>query len=149
MYAERQTETDWTGQVKRLSGYNWFIRINVRRLLAGSVINATPPIESWTYPDFTFEAFNNLNVLEFGWTVPYGWHSEFGVLEIRSTYPQSAGRNLNLPEVNTIGRPSVYDQYWSSGLTDFGFYTFFYRIIDGCGIVSQWRKAVFELKDES
>lgn len=42
-YADNHTESDWTGNQKRLTGHNMFCRINTRILLAGGTQLNTPP----------------------------------------------------------------------------------------------------------
>ncbi len=42
-YAESHTLSDWTGSPKRLSGYNWFMKINVPHLDCGGPGVLVPP----------------------------------------------------------------------------------------------------------
>jgi len=48
-YATEHVETDWTGNGKRLSGYNWFVRLNVRAQLIEQSISDSPPTEHPAY----------------------------------------------------------------------------------------------------
>lgn len=142
-YAQIHTEADWTGQTKRISGYNWFIRINVRRLLAGAVISADLPTAVWTFVPLVLEVSSvGLDML-FEWTDPYDYHPEFAVVEVRSALSQSAGRTFNLPETNTVFRTDFYALSTTVIDANTGYFTFYFRIIDGSGIVSPWQRSTF------
>jgi hypothetical protein len=43
-YADNHTESDWTGNQKRLTGHNMYCRINSRILLCGGAAIADPPV---------------------------------------------------------------------------------------------------------
>ncbi|MCK4298945.1 MAG: hypothetical protein KAX80_05400, partial [Planctomycetes bacterium] len=42
-YANNHLDIDWTGNPQRITGYNWAVRINVRRQLLGQPIEPVPP----------------------------------------------------------------------------------------------------------
>jgi len=72
-YANDHLETSCTGQLTRLTGYNWFVRANVRRLLLGLAIQDTPPTHQVAHVVVPIVATPAGNVIELSWdaTAPY------------------------------------------------------------------------------
>lgn len=141
-YSDTHLEPDWTGHPKHLTGYNWFIRINVRRLEFGSLIETVPPYGSitWEFSDLRVEAEDGYPYV--WWTPQAGSPPASLQLEIYAGGPHSASRRLNIPECICTARPwfdyGVTGVSWSVN----GWYTVFARILQKDGLVGSWQKSV-------
>lgn len=87
-YAIDHPVTDWTGNPKRLTGMNWFIRCNVMRSRLGLAIVATAPVVAAPDPVVDLGLTQNLLNLEVGWTDP---SADTHYVEFRIAGPLSAG----------------------------------------------------------
>lgn len=59
-YAVTHPESDWTGNPKRLTGLNWFVRCNFRILRLGGTQIAEPPAVAAPLPVETFTAADGI-----------------------------------------------------------------------------------------
>jgi hypothetical protein len=55
-YAAAHTEIDWTGNPKRLSGMNWYVRCNTRIAQCGAALITEPPSVAAPDPIVSFQA---------------------------------------------------------------------------------------------
>ena len=78
-YSVTHPESDWTGNPKRLTGLNWFVRCNARIFrLAGSQID-NPPAVAAPDPVADFAAANGVEESVLTWTFGNGANNRFWV----------------------------------------------------------------------
>jgi hypothetical protein len=94
-YAIDHPVTDWTGNPKRLTGMNWFIRCNVMRSRLGLAIVKTAPVVAAPDPVVDLGLTKNLLNLEVGWTSP---DTDSNKLEFRIAGPLSAGIDARIEQ---------------------------------------------------
>lgn len=58
-YALLYEKTNKFGQIKKNSGFNWFVSINSIRILAGNTIAITPPAHDLAYPIPNYQVYIN------------------------------------------------------------------------------------------
>ena len=135
IYALNHPDTDWTGLDKRLSGYNWFIRINVRRQLVGQAILSTPPATSVTIRLLNYQLYGAGTDLWTTWDVADPPMGEVYFVEAYLTAALSAGRFASIKEAQRHGYRTFEtggDGYESMAA---GSYTIFGRIVRDNGTV--------------
>lgn len=134
-YADGHPDVDWTGNDKRLTGYNWYVRINVRRQLIGLGTTTTLPVDPVTYQ------FDGLNMtgaaidLTFWWTSTYWAPLGQQYIEFYIAGPHSNGRYPNLPEADRKGHIAEIAEGWSWAHGGVGWYTAFVRPLSMEGLV--------------
>jgi hypothetical protein len=148
-FAVSHPDLDWTGNLKRISGFNWYIRINVSLHLAqldlGEYIPGwwigprDDPPTNFDFIQFTLDAkeYSPGIGLHIDWIMPwmpsYTW-----MVELYVTSPLSAGRN---PTIKQADR-KIATQY-DNNFVDFyvdqpGRYTCFLRLLNVHGMVDSW-----------
>jgi len=134
-YAVDHPDIDWTGNPKRISGYNWFVRINVRRQLLELPIDPLPPsdVVNYSIQDLTFTLADG--AFDITWTVQ-DWLPLFTQhLEFYVAGPHSAGRHPNLPESDRKGHATQFGGTWTYDPAPPGWYTVFARPLSIWGLV--------------
>lgn len=143
-YARSHIDSDWTGSGKRLTGYNWFIRINVRRQLIGVGTDRAVPTETVTV------VLTNLTVVVQD-VYPYvQWESagEYDTgttgVEIWMTEAHSAGANPTRKQAKRIDVVSLSASQYLLTITVGLWYTVFLRPILINGVVGSWASIKFQ-----
>jgi hypothetical protein len=142
-YATLHLDPYWTGNPKRNSGYNWFVRANFRLLDLGLSIIDTPPTRPNQSPLATLAATVVGNTIVLDWTLPAGATAAELQVDIYYTSAISAGRQPKLEgakhkvyvaaEAGTYTTPSLMP----------GNYGLFARTIDeSTGLASPWSLVV-------
>ena len=142
VYAADHPDSDWTGNAKRLSGYNWFVRLNVRAQLVGQSIQNEPPPPTILaiLEDFHLE-WADTDIIACRWT-PVPWPPwVYTWVEFYFVDAHSAGRTPNLPEADRKGYEGADYGIWLRHTMPPGNYTAFARIIVRRGLVGPWSRA--------
>jgi len=92
-YAATHVETDGMGSPKRLSGMNWYVRLNSRMLFLGMAKVATPPAVPGPPSPIAFLAANGAGSSVVTWTSPGGTSY---LMELYVQGPHSAGRKAKI-----------------------------------------------------
>lgn len=138
VYANTHLEADWTGVPKRLTSYNWFIRINFRALSVGGSISSIPP---------TFElvdSVKNLSAIQDTPEIAVFWNPATlppaGTLfyEVYSTGPLSPARNPTQKDSIRVGYTQKYNGGFSFANSGNGTYHIFVRPVMYTGQVAGW-----------
>lgn len=151
-FANSHPDTDWTGHPKRLSGFNWFIRINVRLQLAQNDFSEYPP--SWWIgprddPPSDFDFFNwhisstyesSGETISIDWDYPYHPDPPWAV-ECYLAGPYSVGRNPTIKQADRKLALNISDYYFCYETISPGRYHFFLRCINAHGITDNWQRA--------
>ncbi|GAH96250.1 unnamed protein product, partial [marine sediment metagenome] len=90
-YADTHPDPDWTGNPQRLTGYNWFIRINVRRQLIDQGIEAAPPEDPCLLRLYALWGEYYPPMITFTWTAVPEPPADQYYVEIYHVGPHSAG----------------------------------------------------------
>lgn len=138
-WAAIQREPHWTGQDKRLTGHNWFVRLFVRQTLIFETPADTPP--NYTIPHhLVLTALADVaGTLGLFWSyVPWADDADYYV-QIYLTAPLSAGRNATLHDAQR--NTEVTYTGGSAGLipTAPGTFTAFARLLHVTGLASSWQ----------
>lgn len=145
-YASIHPDPDWTGNPRRLSGYNYFVRSNFRLLDLGLSILDNPPVRPNQFPLATLSAEASGSSIEVSWTLPAGAvASEFKV-DIWYSPPLSAGVQPKLELTKHKVYVSAEDGSHTTPEISRGSYGVFARTIDeSSGLASPWLLASVSL----
>jgi hypothetical protein len=126
-YAVNHPDIDWTGNQKRLTGLNWYLRCNIRLLDLAKPVIADPP--TTPAPD----AVLGLAVAgtTAGITISYTTAADTTLsTDIRRVGPHSAGKQAKIEQAKHISYQGIeIGLITESGLLP-GRYTAFVRVID-------------------
>lgn len=141
-FANAHPEIDWTGNPKRLTGQNWFVRINVRRQLLSLAITSTVP--PWMCSTELTSLVLTGGVPDVGvwWTPSTPRDPGDHWVEVYASDAHTAARHPNLPETDRkIAEPlNLGAASWLCNQE--GYYTAFARAISANGTVGPWRRCV-------
>ena len=143
-YAASMPEKDWTGQAKHISGYNWFIRINVRRQRCSASIDAALPQNQITEALSVTSVISEYDGISIAWSVSPDDFLSPAYLDIRMGGAHSPGRKLRLPETNFTALPEVHESPWFFSAVEYGWYTFYIRLMSESGVVGPWVRTIGE-----
>ena len=137
-YAANHVDIDWTGNPQRLSGYNWFVRINVRTQLCGFGFRATPPDVLLNTSLLTVASAGSPNWIDITWTIP-DWNPPADLhVEIYGTHAHSVGSNPSIKMAHRITNVIHIDHYYAWTPLDPGWYTMWLRPIHKQGVTAGW-----------
>lgn len=152
VFAASHPDPDWTGQPKRLSGFNWFIRINVRLLLiywdqdpyhtpGWDGIRDDPP-EDFDLPPLIIDSCysNPGDSVVIDWIYQEGWDEKVCV-EAYLAGPYSVGVNPTIKQADRKGSRIHGNFFFRFETAAAGRYTFFIRHINQHGITGGWLRA--------
>lgn len=138
-FAASTPDVHWTGNPKRLSGYNWFIRTNVRLLDIGLSILDTPPYRPLPWPLATLAASVISDEITITWTLPPGPVASQLTTDIWYTAAQSAGRQPKLEDAKHKAYVASEAGTHTTPALATGTYGIFARTIDELtGLASPW-----------
>jgi hypothetical protein len=132
-YAAQQRDPHWTGQDKRLTGHNWFVRLNVRLDLLTEGYCPDPPV----FPIDDYIDTITFGVIGNDWAM--GWHDPQNHapwqawLDLWLAGPFSPGRNPTLHDADRKLSQDVTNLACTLSELAVGTYTFFWRILDDHG----------------
>jgi hypothetical protein len=130
IWAERQVETDWTGKDKKLTGFNWFVRLSTNCMRAGVGPFTAPPSSPWPLTLSNWSIFFDAEMGDLEVSAPYYDPQENYLPDIWGKLNHKPTRTQPLPlcRVLQLG-PSHYDpvQFFVDGTKA---HTLYCRIID-------------------
>lgn len=140
-WAATRREPMWTGQDKRLTGYNWWVRMWVRLWLIDQYLNPWPP-EYTIAHSLTITQLNVAGgIIGIFWDyIPFTDDADYWV-ETYLAGPLSAGRNATIHDAfRKAGDPYTYS---SSGLCPAapGTWTAFARLLHITGLATPFQSA--------
>jgi hypothetical protein len=135
-YASTHTETDWTNTPKRLTGANWFVRLNTRLALFTADLVEHPPSIPAPDPVAGLTLEGSSGAIMVNWTSPT---SALPLVELWLNGPTSGGSIPNMVRA----RLQSYNAGNTSGLSILvsqpGVYNVYARTFDRTtGLVSQY-----------
>jgi len=139
-YAVQHVDVDWTGNPQRLSGYNWFIRINVRRQIIATGIENDPPDTPFSYAFEGFSVYWDNPFIRTLWTPQYDFLDTSCQVEVYVAGPHSPGRHPNLPESDRHGNVSEFMGFYTFTPAPASTYTCFARAMFEDGQVCGFRR---------
>ena len=138
-WAAQQREPHWTGQDKRLTGHNWYVRIYVRQSLIGGFPDSAIPTTPVTYDMIDLVLSWTVLNLWLNYTVEFfpGWGGHY--VQVYCTGPLSAGINATI-HMATIAAVAGYGAMpMPLGMVGSGTYTAFVRLINTQGLANSWQ----------
>jgi len=139
-YASEHLDSDWTGNPKRLTGYNWYVRINVRRQLISLAIEVLPPTEPVTYSITGLRYTNPIDDLHIRWDVlPWEPQGE-QYIEFYIVGPHSPGRHPNIQQADRKGHATELTGSYYYHFPPTGTYTLFARPLSNQGLVGGFQR---------
>ena len=140
-YAEEHPDPDWSGSKKRLTGFNWFIRINVRRLLVDTGTSPFAPtisVQNVLSGIYTIEVSGALYVV---WSMP-SWASPGDYyVEAYLSKPHSSTRFPAIEDCKRDGFVVSTDMAYTMSATSGTWQTVYLRIVHTSGVVGSWQSA--------
>jgi len=136
-YAVAHPDTDWTGNPKRLSGLNWFVRCNSRLMDMGITPVDTAPSVAAPAAIVSYQALNGVLSSQQIWELGPGTDL---MADIWLLGPHSAGIETKINKA----KHNSYTAYEVNDLTitglSVGRYTFWARIVSEVnGLASTWK----------
>jgi len=144
-YAASHTDIDWTGNPQRITGYNWYVRIQVRRQILGYVPSPSLPRYPVVYSLTNFAVAQNGADLRATWT-PLPWIPLFSsMIEFYIAGPFSAGRHPNIQQADRKAHALEMVGNYSWTPPAVGWYTVFPRPLSMEGLVGTFLRARTEI----
>jgi len=139
-YALAHLDVDWTGNPQRLTGYNWYVRANVRAQLVDADIRESPPeyiITRRIYNTFATPIGPGLAIY---WShTPLSPPPELRI-DIYGAGPHSPGRKPTIKQCRRIAWDTCASGVYLWEPLDPGLYTIFIRLIHTHGVVAGWHR---------
>jgi hypothetical protein len=135
-YAALHTEIDWTGNPKRLSGLNWYVRCNTRISQCGGTLIDEPPAVAAPDPIVSFQAMDQALSIRLMWQAAAGTDltADFWVLGPHSTGVAAKIERAKRGLLTAAQTPDI-----SIANKSVGHYTVWARIIsEVTGLASTW-----------
>lgn len=138
-WAATKREPMWTGQDKRLTGYNWWIRIWVRRYLIEAGPEDYPPDYTIAHTLTGITLTRPIYDIVFAWDTPEFSDWDDYWVEVYMTKPLSTGRNATIHDAFRI-----FAQNYPIGLANYdpptaGKTTAFLRLLHENGLVTPFQ----------
>lgn len=140
-WAVDRREPMWTGQDKRLTGYNWFVRLQVRQQLLGNIPDDFPPNYAikWSIENLRLDLIAGDMLL--WWTDPGIPDVNDYYVEIYRAGPLSAGRNATIHDAFRVTAVQFFLEGYSWSAPAPGTYTCFARLLHYNGLVTPFQSA--------
>lgn len=142
-FGSAHPEAQWTGDLKRLSGHSWYVRLWVRVTL----IDGTPPDSPPTVPNLcdaliVLAAYDG-TFFEVDWAqLPLSGYTTYKV-ELYRTGPTSAGQAHSLHNAVRLGYTGLPSIWFEEEVLAAGDYTVWIRTVTPTGLVGTWSKTRF------
>lgn len=135
-YAVNHPETDWTGNPKRLTGLNWYVRCNLRLLWLAETLITDPPAVPAPDPPDSFLANDGVGQTITEWTA-----TDPGEVKIDIWFAGPTNHGVQ-PKIERAHH-STFELGETATVTitglQPGYYMFFARMIDlATGLASTW-----------
>jgi hypothetical protein len=144
-FSLQHLEPDWTGNDKRLLGYHWYVRINVRTQWHFADWQDAPPDHPCRAGQALPYATAGADYFELSWTWNVPPADPWYYLEIWITPPLSAGRNATIKDARFLTYETLSTCYlFQGGLTP-GTYTIFTRQITKQGMIGVFESCRFSI----
>jgi hypothetical protein len=142
-YAVSHTEVDWTGNPVRLSGLNWYLRLNTRQMHAANATSDTPPASPAPTAVAAFAAADGVGSSVVTWTSPAD--ADMNVT-LYLQGPHSAGAIGSLPRARFRINTNANAATVTLSALPVGFYTVWARMFNTTnGLVSTWVSDTFTI----
>jgi len=133
---------DWTGNDLRLTGYHWYVRINVRTRWHIGLWQDTPPDHvSICGPIYPWSRYDE-PLIEVFWTAPESLPDYYYIVELWITGPLSAGRSATIKDAKFFDFRALSEVYCPIPYPLPGTYSIFTRPMTHQGMVGQFEKTV-------
>lgn len=137
-WADEHLDLDWTGNPKRLSGYNWFVRLNVRAQLCGNTIQSLLPTKTVSYI-LQITAYNASSTqLRLYWNYDTPPDHSIMNVELYIAGPYSAARNPTIADAKRYDRTNIANGHIFATVSTVGWYHMFFRVMLNNGVCSGW-----------
>jgi hypothetical protein len=144
-FANQQSLGDWTGNDIRISGFNWYVRIQVHRQMVGVGYADTPPTK------FCLLALNAIwadpawDVVVFTWGSFTHPNPEQYCLQLWIAGPHSPGRQPNIQDAHYSGFCTLPTSDYGWEPPGPGTYTAFWRPLRNNGMVGTFQRITFSV----
>lgn len=139
LYANEHTLSHWTGQQKRLSGYNWFVILNWFRALQQVALLTVPPTYNTTYTILNPSVTPPSPAIQFNWTPQHPQPDLEHWVFLRLEGPYPGPRTANIKRAQTIHYVTDSTTHLTWIDPDPGFYFVHYRTLDLNAGYSIWQ----------
>ena len=139
-YANSHTDPDWTGSPKRLTGYNWYVRCNVRRQFLIGTIITTPPTLTLAFTNSHFFHTESVGNIQLSWPNDSNPYGSALYMEIYGVGPLSPARNPTIKDAKRKGSTLFSNLLFNVATSGNGTYTFWYRPVLTSGVAGVWQQ---------
>lgn len=139
-YAEIHPDGDWTGQDKRLSGYNQFVRLNFRRWLLYASYAIAPPTAPLLWIPQGVHVHSAPADVAILWTAIPPPPSSTTFVQVYLVGPHSAGANPGVKMAHRWGEKEQSVESFALPTSPTGTWTAFLRPLSAVGQVGIWQK---------
>ena len=140
-YADDHRERSCLGELIRLTGYNWYVRINVRRLLVDEGIEEAPPTLVLMHRISGLTIYVGAGHLHPRWTHVVACTPATLYYEFWRCGPHSAGMMPTVRQCRRVGFTTYASGEFFDASDGPGLYTYFVRPEHSTGLVAGWDTA--------
>lgn len=140
-YAIDHPDADWSGNDKRLSGYNMFLRLGVRSLLLDETVLGFPPVISVDHILDGFQSYFAPPGLFLGWNIPtWSGYDDYRVEVYCSAYHGPA-RHPSIKDCSRNGYTYAEDGVYTVPASSGYWTTCYARLMHITGLSGGWQSA--------
>lgn len=140
-YADTYPVLDWTGNPKRLTGLNWYLKCNIQLQRHAIATTGTPPTTPAPAAQTGFAMANNAGDLELTWTTPVSGGYAIDFFYAYSPSPGVVHTFKDCKYLTQVGANETQPYVVVAGAAD-GRHTIYGRVVDlSTGLVSTEQKA--------
>jgi hypothetical protein len=147
-FSEAHLLQDWSKAAKRISGFNWYVKIQARRQLLAQGYADDPPTREITWGFSALTTSNQEGSILLLWTPNVGSLQSYMRLEIWITPLHSPGRKATLRDARFFNQYPLSQGNIVINLAENGTYTIFARSIDLNGMVAPFQSITFAYVSE-
>lgn len=138
VYANAHPSTSCLASRTRITAYNWFVRIGVRRQLLGGAIGTTPPTFEISHQITDLRYETDPLIIYIVWDYPAAYSPTTLYYEVYRSGPHSSGRYPSIKTATRRGHATYISQFYEDEIPEAGTYTYFVRPIHTTGVVGTW-----------
>lgn len=142
-YADQHPELDWTGNPRRITGFNWFTRCNVRLIDMRRPMITSPPAHIAPVAPLNFGAETAGPTITVYWGFDLPAPGTTPMMDIWGCGPHSPAFHPSIKDCKHLAYVLWNTSPNTLGPRSYGYWTLFARFISTAGLASPWTKYTF------
>ena len=143
VFANTHLLQNWSTTTKRISGFNWYVKIQTRRQILSQGYEDNPPTREITWGFSSLSAVVSNDSEYISWTPNVGSLQSYMLVEIWLTPIHSAGRKATLRDARIYGHYLLSSGIFAYAPPENGTYSAFIRCIDLNGMVAPFQSITY------